>query len=65
MNPGNLRRTCVHLGDQDREAIETIQEQMDLSSGALAVRFALRSLAKALTDKTRFGEPKKPETDGT
>lgn len=45
---GGLRRTCIHLGDTDRAAIQQIKERLELPSSALAVRYALRLLAKRL-----------------
>jgi len=47
--PGNLKKTCVHLGDKDREAIKCIRECLELDSDALAIRTAIRSLAKRLS----------------
>lgn len=45
---GNLRRTCLHLGDADRAAIQKIREELELPSSALAVRMAVRRLAERL-----------------
>jgi len=47
-NPGNLKRTCLHLGDADRAAILKIRTDLELPSSALAVRYAIRLLAKRL-----------------
>ena len=46
----NLKRTCFHLGDQDRAAILRICERLDLPSAALAIRYALRALDKRLSE---------------
>ena len=45
---GNLKRTCLHLGDADRAAIQRIREELELPSSALAVRMAVRRLAERL-----------------
>jgi hypothetical protein len=45
---GNLKRTCLHLGDADRAAILKIREELELPSSALAVRMAVRRLAERL-----------------
>lgn len=45
---GGLKRTCFHLGDQDRAAISRICDRLDLPSSALAIRIAIRDLAKRL-----------------
>jgi hypothetical protein len=49
-SPGNLKRVCFHLGDRDRQAIRSICEKLELPSGALAIRYALRALDKRLTE---------------
>jgi hypothetical protein len=53
---GNLKRSCVHLGDQDRAAIRQIQESLDIPTGALAVRLAIRRLAAHLSDPAALVE---------
>ncbi len=45
---GGLKRTHIFLGDQDRVAIERIKVRLELDSSALAVRVAIRDLAKRL-----------------
>jgi hypothetical protein len=49
-SPGNLRLCSFDLGDQDRKALTRIRERMGLTSNALAVRVALRDLAKRLSE---------------
>ena len=48
LSAGNLKRTCLHLGDADRIAIQKIREELELPSSALAVRMAVRRLAERL-----------------
>ena len=48
LSAGNLKRTCLHLGDADRAAIQRIREELELPSSALAVRMAVRRLAERL-----------------
>ena len=48
MSTANLRRACIFLGDEDRAAIERIRRRLQLNSDGLAVRQAIRSLAKRL-----------------
>jgi len=45
---GNLKLHSFDLGDADRAAIVKIRERLQLNSGALAVRIALRRLAQQL-----------------
>ena len=47
----DLRAQLFDLADQDREAIARIRERLKINSNALAVRLALRSLAKRLTQQ--------------
>jgi len=47
---GGLKRSCFHLGDQDRAALSRICERLDLPSSALAIRIALRLLDKRLEE---------------
>lgn len=42
-----MRRTTIFLGDEDREAIRTIQARYGVSSDSDAIRLALRVLAQA------------------
>ena len=55
-SPGNLKRSCHHLGDQDREAIKRICERLDLPTGALAIRYAVRLLDRKLSETLRMTE---------
>jgi len=48
-SPGNLKPHLFDLADQDREALARIRERMQLNSNALAVRVAIRDLAKRLS----------------
>lgn len=54
---GNLKRTCLHLGDADRAAIKKIREDLELPSSALAVRLAVRKLAERLAKPGILFEP--------
>jgi len=45
---GNLKPTLVNLGDRDRICIERIKDRLELDSSALAIRVAIRDLAKRL-----------------
>jgi hypothetical protein len=61
-NPGGLKRTCLHLGDSDRAAIQKIRDELELPSSALAVRVAIRKLAERLAQPgiladTKRGKP--------
>lgn len=49
-SPGNLKLHAFDLADQDREALARIRERLGLTSNALAVRVALRDLAKRLSE---------------
>ena len=49
-SPSNLKAHLFDLGDQDREALARIRERMQLTSNALAVRIAIRALAKRLSE---------------
>ena len=55
----DLRAHRFYLADQDRAAIAKIRECMQLDSGALAVRLAIRDLAKRLD----AGQPEGQEAD--
>lgn len=52
---GNLKAQLFDLADQDRAAIARIRERLELNSNALAVRVAIRELAR------RLGEPESKE----
>ena len=54
---GNLRRQLFHLADVDRAALVQIRETLELDSNALAVRLAIRYLAKRLSDPKRLSNP--------
>ncbi len=47
-NPSNLKATLFDLADRDRAAIARIRERLELKSNALAVRLAIRDLARRL-----------------
>jgi hypothetical protein len=48
-SPGNLKLHSFDLADQDREALTRIREGLGLTSNALAVRLAIRDLARRLS----------------
>jgi len=47
---GNLRAQLFDLADQDREALALIRQKLEIGSSALAVRLAIRNLARRLSD---------------
>lgn len=49
--PSSLSRTIVHLADRDRNALHFIRESLELTSSALAIRLAVRSLAEEIETK--------------
>lgn len=49
-SPGNLRLHSFDLADEDREGLACIRERLGLTSNALAVRLAIRALARRLSD---------------
>lgn len=51
MSSPNLKAQLFDLADQDREALALIREDLQLTSNALAVRIAIRSLAKKLAER--------------
>jgi hypothetical protein len=51
-NRSDLRAHLFDLADQDRECLERIKQRLEINSSALAVRLALRSLAKRLNNPT-------------
>ena len=57
-SPGNLRASLFDLGDQDREAIARIRERLELNSNALAVRIAIRALARRLSEPDHLNSSK-------
>jgi hypothetical protein len=65
-SPSSLKAHLFDLADQDRTALATIREQMELDSNALAVRIAIRNLARQLNNPARLSEPedKNPEQRG-
>ena len=58
-SPGNLKRSCFHLGDLDRLCIRRICERLDLPSAALAIRYAVRLLDKKLAETPSMVETAK------
>jgi Arc/MetJ family transcription regulator len=42
-----MKRTTIFLGDQDRDAIQRIQDRYGVSTDSDAIRLALRVLAEA------------------
>ena len=57
---GNLKAHLFDLADEDRKCLERIKERLQLGSSALAVRIAIRELAKRLAEP----ESKKPAQEG-
>ena len=47
---GNLKLHSFDLADQDRESLARIRESLGLTSNAVAVRLAIRELARRLSD---------------
>jgi hypothetical protein len=56
-NPSNLHPHLFDLADQDRECLVRIRQRLEINSNALAVRLAIRELAKRLSDPKRLDEP--------
>lgn len=54
--PGNLKAHLIDLADQDRECLAQIRENMELNSNALAIRIAIRALAKRLSNPQQLVE---------
>jgi hypothetical protein len=52
-SPGNLKLHSFDLSDQDREALANIRERLGLTSNAVAVRTAIRELARRLSDPNK------------
>jgi hypothetical protein len=52
----NLKAHLFDLSDFDRECLIRIRERLEVSSNALAVRMAIRSLAKRLADPSEVPE---------
>jgi hypothetical protein len=59
-NPSNLHPHLFDLADQDRECLVRIRQRLEINSNALAVRLALRDLAKRLSEP----DSKKPAEEG-
>jgi DNA-binding transcriptional regulator YiaG len=55
----HLKAQLFDLADQDREAIARIRERLQLNSSALAVRLAIRDLARRLEE----GDNKTPSQE--
>jgi hypothetical protein len=53
-SPGNLKLHSFDLADQDRQCLERIKQRLELTSNALAVRVALRDLAKRLDEPSEI-----------
>ena len=53
----NLKAQLFDLADQDREALARIREHLELSSNALAVRLAIRELARRLEKPSILADP--------
>ena len=62
-SPGNLKLHSFDLGDEDRACLTRIRQRLELSSNALAVRLALRSLAARLNDEHPPGGAKNGRPD--
>lgn len=55
-NPSNLKAHLFDLADQDRAALTLIRDRLEINSNALAVRLAIRDLARKLGDPRQLGE---------
>ena len=58
-SPGNLKLHSFDLADQDRKALLKIRAHLGLNSNALAVRLAIRDLAR------RLNEPENADQEGS
>jgi len=58
----NLKAQLFDLADQDRECLESIKARLELTSSALAVRVAIRDLARRLEKPEILTD--KPAQDG-
>jgi hypothetical protein len=64
ISPSNLKRTCIHLGDQDRAALAIIRAELGFPTDALSVRLALRFLAKRINEsKDLAGDAKEGQDE--
>jgi hypothetical protein len=61
-SPSNLKAHLFDLADQDRECLQRIRERLEIDSNALAVRLAIRSLAKRLNDPSQLNDPESVTT---
>ena len=52
-SPGNLKLHSFDLADQDREALARIRKGLGINSNALAVRLAIRDLARRLIESEK------------
>ena len=64
-SPGNLKAHLFDLADQDRECLTAIRERLELPSNALAVRIAIRALAKRLSNPQQLVEQSGTLASGT
>jgi hypothetical protein len=55
-SPGNLKLHSFDLADQDRRCLERIKQRLEISSSALAVRIAIRDLARRLSDPSQIAK---------
>jgi hypothetical protein len=55
-NNSNLKVHCFDLADRDIEALAFIRGELELPSNALAVRIAIRELARRLKEKQMQGK---------
>jgi hypothetical protein len=55
-SPGNLKLHSFDLADQDRTALANIRKRLGLTSNALAVRIAIRDLARRLNEPVKASE---------
>lgn len=56
----NLKAQLFDLADQDRACLERIKARLEIQSSALAVRIAIRDLAKRLSQPEQLREPASP-----
>jgi hypothetical protein len=57
--PSDLKLHSFDLADQDRECLKRIRSRLEIDSNALAVRLAIRELAKRLNDPKQLDEPER------
>ena len=53
---GNLKAYLFDLAEKDIEALAFIRETLEINSNALAVRLAIRELARRLKEKQMQGK---------